>query len=123
MLTHANLKANIDQMRQVPIAIGPDDVALCVLPLFHIFGLNVVLNLAIEVGAKVVLSERFDPAGSLDLIKAHLVTMIAGAPPVYVAWLLGDAPRGRVLEPARRGVRRGAAARRRCCPASRTGST
>lgn len=93
MLTHANLKANIDQMRQVPIAIGPDDVSLCVLPLFHIFGLNVVLNLAIEVGATVVLSERFDPVGSLDLIKANLVTMIAGAPPVYVAWLLGEAPR------------------------------
>ena len=93
MLGHANLKANIDQMRQVPIAIGPDDVALCVLPLFHIFGLNVVLNLAIEVGAKVVLSERFDPVGSLDLIKTNLVTMIAGAPPVYVSWLMGDAPR------------------------------
>jgi long-chain acyl-CoA synthetase len=93
MLSHANLKANIDQMREVPIAIGPDDVALCVLPLFHIFGLNVVLNLAIEVGATVVLSERFDPVGSLDLIKANLVTMIAGAPPVYVAWLMGDAPR------------------------------
>jgi long-chain acyl-CoA synthetase len=93
MLTHANLKANIDQMRQVPIAIGPDDVALCVLPLFHIFGLNVVLNMAIEVGSKVVLSERFDPSGSLDLIKANLVTMIAGAPPVFVAWLMGDAPR------------------------------
>lgn len=93
ILTHANLKANIDQMRQVPIAIGPDDVALCVLPLFHIFGLNVVLNLAIEVGATIVLSERFDPAGSLDLIRSNLVTMIAGAPPVYVAWLMADAPR------------------------------
>ena len=93
MLTHANLHANIVQMRQTPIAIGPDDVALCVLPLFHIFGLNVVLNLAIEVGAKVVLAERFDPSRSLDLIKQHLVTQIAGAPPVYVAWLsLSDAP-------------------------------
>jgi long-chain acyl-CoA synthetase len=80
-------------MRQVPIAVGPDDVSLCVLPLFHIFGLNVVLNVAIEVGAKIVLSERFDPVASLDLIKSNLVTMIAGAPPVYVAWLVGDTPR------------------------------
>jgi hypothetical protein len=92
MLTHGNLHANIEQMRQLPIAISPDDVALCVLPLFHIFGLNVVLNLAIEVGAKIVLSERFDANGALDLIKAHLVTMIAGAPPVYNAWLSIGAP-------------------------------
>jgi long-chain acyl-CoA synthetase len=93
MLTHANLKSNIDQMREAPIAVAPDDVSLCVLPLFHIFGLNVVLNLSIEVGAKVVLSERFDPVASLDLIKANLVTMIAGAPPVFVAWIAGEAPR------------------------------
>lgn len=94
MLTHANLHANINQMRQVPIAIGATDVALCVLPLFHIFGLNVVLNLAIEVGARVVLSERFDPSASLESVRKELVTVVCGAPPVYVAWLaLEDAPR------------------------------
>jgi long-chain acyl-CoA synthetase len=93
MLTHGNLRANIDQMRQVPIAIGPEDVVLCVLPLFHIFGLNVVLNLAIEVGARIVLSERFDPVASMETVKDEIVTVVCGAPPVYVAWLaVPDAP-------------------------------
>ncbi len=93
MLSHGNLRANLDQMSRTPIAIGPDDAVLCVLPLFHIFGLNVVLNLSVQVGAKVVLLERFDPKTSLDAIRAEGVTVVAGAPPVYVAWLaVDDAP-------------------------------
>ena len=44
-----------------PPAATADDVALGVIPLFHIFGLNAVLGLALTVGATVVLIERFDP--------------------------------------------------------------
>jgi long-chain acyl-CoA synthetase len=87
MLTHSNLRANLEQMRQAPLAIRPDDVVLCILPLFHIFGLNVVLNLGVDVGAKLVLFERFHPLTSIDSIREHGVTVIAGAPPAYVAWL------------------------------------
>jgi long-chain acyl-CoA synthetase len=87
MLTHHNLRANIDQMLQSPVATRPDDVVLCVLPLFHIFGLNVVLNLAVSLGATVCLMERFEPAEAVDAIRRHGVTVVAGAPPVYVAWL------------------------------------
>jgi long-chain acyl-CoA synthetase len=87
MLTHTNLNANIEQMRATPIAIGPTDVCLCVLPLFHIFGLNVILNVAVATGAKVVLSERFDPVAAARAVSQEMITMIAGAPPVYVAWL------------------------------------
>jgi long-chain acyl-CoA synthetase len=92
MLTHENLSANIDQMRETPITFGPDDVVLCILPLFHIYGLNVVLNLSVSVGAKIVLSERFDPAASVTAMRNDLVTVIAGAPPAYVAWLQAGLP-------------------------------
>jgi long-chain acyl-CoA synthetase len=37
--------------------------------------------------------ERFDPEGSLQAIRDEGVTIIAGAPPVYVAWLSTDAPK------------------------------
>ncbi len=87
MLTHANLRANLEQMRQAPVAIRSDDVVLCILPLFHIFGLNVVLNLSVDVGARIVLLERFDPNASIEAIRTEGVTVIAGAPPAYVAWL------------------------------------
>src|SRR5207248_2412447 len=87
MLTHGNLRANLDQMRHVPIAVEAADVALCVLPLFHIYGLNVVLNLGVDVGAKLVLFERFDAKASIDAIREHKVTVVAAAPPAYILWL------------------------------------
>jgi long-chain acyl-CoA synthetase len=87
MLTHANLLANIEQCARVEgRALRADDVVLGVLPLFHIFGLNVVLGQALHAGAAVVLQERFDPVESLEAIRRHRVTVVAGAPPMYVAW-------------------------------------
>ncbi|MDQ1367602.1 MAG: long-chain acyl-CoA synthetase, partial [Acidimicrobiaceae bacterium] len=55
MLTHGNLLANLDQVQRHPgRAIQADDRVLGVLPLSHIFGLNVVLGGALYVGASVV---------------------------------------------------------------------
>ncbi|HUQ38658.1 MAG TPA: AMP-binding protein, partial [Acidimicrobiales bacterium] len=73
-------------------ALNPGDVSLGVLPLFHIFGLNVVLGLSLVAGASVVLVERFDPATALETIARHGVTLVAGAPPMFAAWaVLPDA--------------------------------
>jgi long-chain acyl-CoA synthetase len=87
MLTHGNLLANIEQVQRHPGRhVGPNDVALGVLPLFHIFGLNVVLGLTLAGGGSVVLVERFDPASALDTIVDRNVTLVSGAPPMYAAW-------------------------------------
>lgn len=86
-LTHGNLLANLDQVQRHPgRALGPDDVCLGVLPLFHIFGLNVVLGLTLHAGASVLLVERFDPASALDSLRNHGVTVVPGAPPMFQAW-------------------------------------
>ena len=51
MLTHGSLLANLEQMQSHPgLRVDADDVALGVLPLFHVFGLNVVLGLALHGG-------------------------------------------------------------------------
>jgi len=87
MLTHGNLRSNIDQVQSHPgRRVTPDDALLGVLPLFHIFGLNVVLGLALAAGARVVLVERFDPVASLDTLQRHGITLVAGAPPMFTAW-------------------------------------
>jgi len=86
-LTHGNLLANLEQVTAHPgLARKGDDVGLGVLPLFHIFGLNAVLGLALYSGSSVVLLERFDPASSLEAIREYGVTVIAGAPPMFGAW-------------------------------------
>lgn len=88
MLTHQNLTANLDQMSRVPrLAVRADDVVLLVLPLFHIYALNVILGLTLREGATAVLQERFDASASLDAIARHRVTLVFGAPPMFVAWL------------------------------------
>ncbi|MFV0318001.1 MAG: AMP-binding protein [Microthrixaceae bacterium] len=87
MLTHGNLLVNL---RQVAAASddgpGPDDVGFGLLPMFHIFGLNVVLGVALATGATVVLIERFDPVSALEAIEKHGITMISGPPNMWAAF-------------------------------------
>jgi long-chain acyl-CoA synthetase len=87
MLTHGNLLANLEQIQQSEgRRQDPDDVSLGVLPMFHIFGLNVVLGLSLFAGSRVVLVERFDPSSAAEAIERHGVTVVAGAPPMWAAW-------------------------------------
>jgi long-chain acyl-CoA synthetase len=88
MLSHGNLLANLEQMQAHPgRALTPADVSLGVLPMFHIFGLNVLFGLSLYAGASVVLVERFDPASALDSIRDHGITLVAGAPPMFQSWV------------------------------------
>lgn len=88
MLTHANLLANLDQMSQAQLlAEAEGDVVLLALPMFHIYALNVILGLTMRAGATAVLMERFDAVGSLGSIERHGVTVLFGAPPMFIAWL------------------------------------
>ena len=86
MLSHGNLLANIDQGRSAAARITADDVVFGVLPMFHIFGLNVVLGLSLANGATIVLVQRFDPSTALDTIRERGITVIPGAPPLWLAF-------------------------------------
>ena len=87
MLSHGNLLANLEQVEASEARRQePGDVTLGVLPLFHIFGLNVVLGLSFHAGSTVLLVERFDPASAVEAVVRHRVTVIAGAPAMWAAW-------------------------------------
>jgi long-chain acyl-CoA synthetase len=89
MLSHRALLTNHEQLAEVePAPVGPDDVLLLALPLFHAYGLSSGLGAVAYHGATGVLMERFDPAESLRLIAAHQVTTVVGVPPMFVAWSL-----------------------------------
>jgi long-chain acyl-CoA synthetase len=84
MLTHGNLSSNLDQILANPARPdGVDEVALAVLPLFHVFGLNAVLGLTLRVGGTIVLVERFDPHSTLAAVAEHGVTVLTGVPTMW----------------------------------------
>ena len=93
MLTHGNLLANVEQALSTSRRVGPDDVVYGAVPLYHIFGLNVVLGFSLSVGAAVLLVQRFEPIAALESIRARGVTVIPGAPALWAAFAeLDDAP-------------------------------
>jgi long-chain acyl-CoA synthetase len=88
MLPHGALRTNVQMLRALdaPPAVTASDVTLAVLPLFHIYGLNTVLTLAVSAGSRVVVVDHFDPVQTLEVIQQHNVTTVAGAPGMYQAW-------------------------------------
>jgi long-chain acyl-CoA synthetase len=86
MLSHGNLRSNLDQVQDADGARrDPGDVALAVLPLFHIFGLNAVLGGSLLAGSTVVLVDHFDAEEVLRHVADHRVTSLAGPPTMWAA--------------------------------------
>ena len=87
MLSHRNLLSNCEQCMMIPaIKTEPTDVIWLALPLFHIYAMNVAMNLSFMNGATIALIERFEPTSSLEVIAKHRCTILYGAPPMFVAW-------------------------------------
>jgi long-chain acyl-CoA synthetase len=86
MLSHYNLIANVYQF------LGPGaselnsaDNILCFLPLYHIYGLNVMLNPALVLGATLVLMPRFHVEQVTHLLIEENITMVPLVPPAMNA--------------------------------------
>jgi long-chain acyl-CoA synthetase len=86
MLSHRNLMSNIEQDLTARDHIRQGDMVYAVLPMFHIFGLNVVLGVGLTVGATLILVQRFDPATAVQSIVQRQVTVVPGAPPMWIAF-------------------------------------
>ncbi len=86
-LTHGNLISNTDVARTDIVRAGPEDVIFGGLPLFHVFGQTVALNVAVASGACLTLLPRFDAEHALRIIAGHRVTVFEGVPTMYVALL------------------------------------
>lgn len=82
MLTHGNLTANLDSLHE---AWGwqEDDILLHVLPIFHVHGLIVALQGALNAGATAVLLPRFDAEETLRLLQDRRCTVFMGVPTIH----------------------------------------
>ncbi|MET0228588.1 MAG: long-chain fatty acid--CoA ligase [Actinomycetes bacterium] len=86
MLSHANLRANVEQVRAwFPDADPGREVMMAVLPFFHVYGLTVCLLLGLRLGAALVLLPRFDLDGVLAAVDKYRPTLFPGVPTMYVA--------------------------------------
>jgi acyl-CoA synthetase (AMP-forming)/AMP-acid ligase II len=83
-LTHRNLVANVIQSSHA-IEIHERDSLVGVLPFFHIYGMTVLVNLALWRGATVVTMPKFDLDGFLRLLQDHRVTFACLVPPIVLA--------------------------------------
>lgn len=84
MLTHRNMVANIVQAAE-PHSTSDRDIVIGVLPFFHIYGMNVIMNIAVSLGATIVTMPRFDLEEFLTLLQDHKVTRAYLVPPIILA--------------------------------------
>jgi acyl-CoA synthetase (AMP-forming)/AMP-acid ligase II len=84
MLTHRNLVANICQMEGLDY-FTEKDTLIAVLPLFHIYGLVVILNMGLSTGATIVTMPRFELEHFLKALQDYSVTMAHLVPPIVLA--------------------------------------
>ena len=84
MLTHRNLVANFVQSA-AGMCVQDTDVLLGVLPFFHIYGMTVIMNFGLYLGATVVTMPRFDLEQCLSTIEKYGVTAANVVPPIVLA--------------------------------------
>ena len=82
MLSHANLIRTARATARA-IQLDAEDVTLCSVPLFNIFGISALLGGLVS-GSTVVLQERFEPAEALRLVEEHGATVFHGVPTMFV---------------------------------------
>jgi acyl-CoA synthetase (AMP-forming)/AMP-acid ligase II len=83
MLTHRNLVANLRQMEGLDYFFETDTL-ICVLPLFHIYGLVVILNMGLYTCATVVMMPRFELESFLQAAQDYEVSLAHIVPPIVL---------------------------------------
>jgi len=86
MLTHANLSANVGQVKAWRRQLGKAEGSVFgILPLFHVFAMTTVMNLAIGEGLEMILLPKFELIETLKVIGKLRPRMMPGVPTLFNA--------------------------------------
>jgi long-chain acyl-CoA synthetase len=85
-LMHFQLYMNADIPGRL-FDVREDDIIITVLPLFHVFGLSSILNIAVRFGCTMSLIPRFEAGTVLAAIQQHRATIFEGVPTMFMALL------------------------------------
>ena len=84
MITHRNVHVQCNTVVRSLVSFGPTDRCVCVLPLYHIYGLANALIPSINYGAAAVLIGQYSPRRLIDTITANQATILPAIPSMYV---------------------------------------
>ncbi|MDH5637315.1 MAG: long-chain fatty acid--CoA ligase [Nitrospinota bacterium] len=83
-LTHKNLVANTLQGKGWFIgAEEGKETMILALPIFHVFGMTVGMNLGFSMGMRLIVIPKFEAAEAMALIQKHKATFFPGVPLMY----------------------------------------
>lgn len=83
MLTHYNLVSMLCQLHASE-ALTEKDTLVCVVPMYHLYGLHVVVNLGLSQGATIVILPRYDRQQFLQTLERYGVTVAPLVPPLVL---------------------------------------
>jgi acyl-CoA synthetase (AMP-forming)/AMP-acid ligase II len=81
-LAHANLSISAGNVAR-SYALGPDDVTLCVMPLFHVHGLVASTLATLSTGGTVVVPGKFSPLSFWRVARDYGVTWYSAVPTLH----------------------------------------
>jgi len=87
MLSHRNIIASISQIRAFLLFGHEDaqDTALAIMPFFHVYGMNGLMNLGMHLAATLVLIPQPEIKAIVEAITAERPTFFTGVPALFVA--------------------------------------
>ena len=94
MLSNRNFNALSLQIKAFCPALTPGDSILCIMPIFHGFGLGGCFHTCLITGMKCVIIPKFNIAEFGKLIKTYKPNVIAGVPTLFEALLSAEFKKG-----------------------------
>ncbi|WP_051904533.1 AMP-binding protein [Hippea jasoniae] len=82
MITHKNLITNMEALKELWL-LSQNDKLLHVLPIFHVHGLVVALQGALNACMDIVMHGKFDALRTIETIKHEKITLFMGVPTIY----------------------------------------
>ncbi len=82
MITHSNLINNMEALRKL-WRLNENDKLLHALPIFHVHGLVVALQGALNAKMNIVMHEKFDAKRVWETVESDKITLFMGVPTLY----------------------------------------
>lgn len=88
-LTHYNMVSNVAQLNHPRVTMlrttdpsAPQEVTVAVLPFFHIYAMNTIMTMGLQIGAKIVTLPKFEPEEYIQALVTYKPTWLNMVPPL-----------------------------------------